>query len=73
MVSHQAVKPEAAGLCIDDMLIMKKHNEDFLWSEREGCVDLFEGTESDKLATMSLTIIIHSIEQKWKISRKNGK
>lgn len=57
---------EAANLCIDDIHIMKKLEK--CGNNVTGCVNLGDGAESDTLAIMTLTLMIHSIEQKWKIS-----
>lgn len=59
-------KKQAVCLSLDDIHIMMKLEK--CGSVVTGGVDMGEGSNSNELAKMALTLMVHSIEEKWKIS-----
>lgn len=59
-------KKQSVCLSLDDIHIMKKLEK--CGSVITGGVDMGEGGNSGELAKMALTLMIHSVEEKWKIS-----
>ena len=64
-IAKKCQTKEVACLCLDDIHIMKKLEKS--GNNMTGGVDLGDGEQSDQLATMALTLMIHSIEKKWNI------
>ena len=65
-MKKKCIKKESACLTLDDMHIMKKMEKS--GNNITGGVDLGDGMSSEELAKMALTLMIHSVENKWKIS-----
>ena len=64
--AYNFMKKKAVSLSLDDIHIMKKLEK--CGSIVTGGVDMGEGGRSDELAKMALTLMIQSIESRWKIS-----